>query len=102
MTTLAQVLPPEREAHFQNRVINAMRVFGWRVYHPWTSIHSASGWPDLFAVRGERGVAAELKAVRGRVTPAQQDWLDCLSNVRGIEAYVWRPSDWDQIVEILR
>lgn len=101
--TLAQVLPPEREGHFQTRVVNRMHFFGWRVYHPWLSVHSASGWPDLFAVRGERAIAAELKTDKAPPPrPSQQAWLDELGAVPGIESYCWRPRDMDWIERILR
>jgi hypothetical protein len=100
--TLLEVLPPEREGHFQTRVVKLARVFGWRVYHPWLSIHSGSGWPDLFLVRKGHAVAAELKTARGHVRSSQQDWIDELNAVCGIQAYTWRPADWDQIVAVLR
>jgi hypothetical protein len=109
--TLHEVLPPEREGHFQTRVAQLARAFGWRVYHPWLSMHSASGWPDLFMVRDERALAVELKTERGRDRLFQKDWLDDLGRVPGIdvprcdrhqELGFWRPSDWDDIVVTLR
>ena len=97
------VLPAQKEHFFQGQVVMAARLCGWkRIYHPWTSIHSASGWPDLFMVRGKRAIAAELKTEKGRVSPLQQGWIDDLGQVPGIEAFVWRPADWETIVEVLR
>lgn len=97
-----RVLPPEREAHFQTRVVNLARLLGYRrIYHPWTSVHSASGWPDLVLCKPPRLIFAELKAERGRVMPAQQGWLDDLAAC-GQEVYVWRPSDWAVIVGVLQ
>ena len=104
MTTLAQVLPPEKESAFQKRVIERARFFGWRqIYHPWLSIKSASGWPDLFMVRNGRAIAAELKTNGAKPPrPNQQEWLDALDAVPGIEAYCWRPRDMDWIERLLR
>jgi hypothetical protein len=55
------------------------------------------GWPDLFMTRDGRAIAAELKSAKGRVTKAQQQWLDELDDVPGIEAYLWSPTSWDDI-----
>jgi len=38
----------------------------------------------------------------GRLTPAQRTWLEGLTGCAGVEAYVWRPSDWEAIVERLK
>lgn len=103
MTVAALVLPPQKEAAFQGQVVKIARLLGWKhIYHPWTSLHSASGWPDLFMIRGSRAIAAELKRPAGRVTALQQAWLDALAEVPGIETFIWRPADWNSIVEVLR
>jgi len=99
--TTRHQLPPESEAHFQKAVVELATVLGYRVYHSWTSLHSAGGWPDLFLVRGPRAIAAELKSARGRLTDSQEMWLECLKQA-GIEAYCWRPADMRQVAEILR
>jgi hypothetical protein len=36
-----------------------------------------------------------------RETTPQEQWLALLRQVPGIEVYVWRPSDWDTIVDAL-
>jgi len=43
----------------------------------------------------------ELKSEIGKVSPAQDFWLDLLKSC-DCEAYVWRPSDFDRAAEILR
>jgi hypothetical protein len=43
----------------------------------------------------------ELKTDRGRVRPEQHWWIDVLEGA-GQEVYVWRPSDWDEAVSVLR
>ena len=59
-------------------------------YHTRDSRRSPEGFPDLVAVC--RGVMfRELKSEKGKLTKAQQEWLDALTNAGG-DAGVWRPS----------
>jgi len=60
----------------------------------------AQGWPDLTLVRPPRIVFAELKAEDGHLLPEQRRWLDILDDC-GQEVYLWRPSDFDEIQQIL-
>lgn len=89
------------ERGLQEQLQQLMATTGWHAYHTWLSIHSTPGFPDIIATRGDRIVVAELKAERGTVSAAQQGWLDRFS-AAGVETFVWRPSDWDAIVEVLR
>lgn len=91
------------ERELQENVIAMAQLLGWRVQFTWSSVHSPAGWPDLFMVRVDRALAAELKTERGKVTTAQREWLDRLAAV-GVETAIWRPSDWlsGQIEEVLR
>lgn len=73
-------------------------------YHTWRSFHSPAGFPDCVMVRiepGPRLIFAELKSEKGKVTPEQEQWLEALQFI-GVEAYLWRPADFDDIVEIMR
>lgn len=90
------------EAQFQAQVVALARLFGWESYHPWLSVRSARGWPDLALVRPPRLILAELKSEKGKATVAQQRWLDLLGQCPGVEVYLWRPSDWPTIEEALR
>lgn len=90
------------EREFQAEVLQLAALFGWRCYHPFDSRRSTRGWPDLALLRGDRLVFAELKSMAGKVRPEQQEWLDELALVPGVESYLWRPSDLDAIAEILR
>lgn len=85
-----------RVAHFRP----AMTRHGWR-----TPVSAdGAGFPDLVLVRARDGrlVAAELKAERGTLTPAQQEWLIALGRA-GIPTYTWRPADYpDAITAVLR
>lgn len=95
------VLPPESEKDLQDKIIKLARLLGWRVYHTYDSRRSAHGFPDLVLVRRGRLIFAELKTDKGRITRDQQVWLNDLV-ATAAEPYVWRPRDWDQIVETLK
>ncbi len=87
------------ERDFLAWVIETARWCGWRAYHPWLSVRSEPGFPDLLLAKpGEPLLLWELKSEQGRLTPAQQRWLDLLQRVPGIEVAVWRPSQRDQMV----
>jgi VRR-NUC domain len=105
------------EADFQRSVIEAADLFGWLSFHPYDSRRSRPGFPDLVltkdlglshrsdtAPRSDgRLIFAELKSMKGRVSKAQAQWLRALGDVPGnIEVYVWRPSDMDEIIDLLR
>jgi hypothetical protein len=85
-------------------VLELLDLFGWRAVHarPARTAHgwrtplqgpTAAGFPDIFAVKGNRILAAELKVGRNRVTPEQAGWLKVLA-LAGAEAYEWRDTDW--------
>lgn len=99
--TAASALPRMTEKAWMAQVTELARTLGWRVYHPWLSIRSERGWPDLAFVRPGRFVMAELKTDRGKLTPSQEEWIDALRGA-GVEVHVWRPADWDDVVEVLR
>lgn len=88
----------ETEASFMHAVCQLAALAGWRVYHPYLSIRSAPGFPDLLLTRpGQPVLYAELKLDGKRPTPAQAAWLEALHQASGTEVYVWRPSDWAAI-----
>jgi hypothetical protein len=90
------------ERQFQSQVIQLARLFGWRTQYHWREIHSPAGWPDLTLVQGEVAWFSELKRDTGIVTPAQQEWLDALAAVREVHTGIWRPSQFEQIAELLQ
>ena len=100
----------ERENAFQQAVIELAQALGWKVAHfraartkdGWRTPVAAdgAGWPDLVLVR-DRVIFAECKTLRGKMSPNQWQWRDCLLYARA-EVYVWRPLDWDEIETILR
>ncbi len=98
-----RVLESVTEADFQQQVIDLARLCGWRAHYVRESRGSPHGWPDLVLCRPPRLIFAELKVesvTKGKLTPDQIAWLEEL-HLCGVATYVWRPSNWDHIVEVL-
>lgn len=98
--------PAMTEKDLSQHIVNAARECGWLVWHPWLSIHSARGYPDLTMVREmEDGTAilalAELKSEKGKLTEAQMEWLAVLRKVPGIDVFLWRPTDLEKVYKYL-
>ncbi len=78
---------------------------GWR-----TAFSGDPGFPDMVLARRGRVIFAELKMDGKKARPEQDRWLLELDpgnirgnrELRGVEAYVWTPADFDSIVETLR
>lgn len=87
------------EREWQSQVVSLAKRLGWLVYHTYDSRRSEPGWPDLALVR-ERFILAELKAEKGRISAAQQRWIDALL-AAGVETYIWRPSDEGKVAATL-
>lgn len=95
MPTLAMT-----EADWQTRVVDYARLRSWTVWHDNDSRRNRAGLPDLILVR-DRVVWAELKGPAGRLRAAQKTFLAALGRA-GAETYVWRPSDWPDVMAVLR
>ena len=89
------------ESHFTDSIRKAARVFGWRTYHTRFSKGSEPGFPDLVVTKRGKLIFAELKTERGKLTDPQREWLKSLEE-SGQDVFVWRPSDWDTILELLQ
>lgn len=108
MTTLVGRMPLNvSEAFFQSAVIDVARLRQWRVTHfrparsngGWrTPIEGDPGCPDLILARAGRVLLAELKRHGAYPTQGQKLWLAAA----GEHGRLWRPSDWEQILEELR
>jgi hypothetical protein len=90
---------PSTEKEWMAQLKELAVTLGWSWYHPFLSIHSDRGFPDVTLVR-ERIVYVECKTDVGKLTVAQKSWLARLSAAGG-EVRVWRPADWDEAVAVL-
>lgn len=96
------------EGQFLDQVQALAKLLHWEfIYHVHYSHRSAYGWPDLVLGRIEadghgRLVVAELKSEKGKLTGPQERWLGFWRTISGAEVFVWRPSDWPQIEEVLQ
>lgn len=105
------------ETVFLGEVIKAARLHGWKTCHfrpgmtkrgNWvTAVQGdGKGWPDLVLVHSgkKRLIFAELKSEKGKLSKEQQEWLEDIAKIGltpWVMTYVWRPSDIDEILEIL-
>jgi hypothetical protein len=98
-----------KEADWQRDLIRLAQTLGWKcatfraaqTKHGWRTPVGADGkgWPDLLLVR-DRVIAAEVKNEVGKPTDEQQEWLAWLE-AAGVETYVWRPQDLDEVMRVL-
>lgn len=73
----------------------------WHFYHTYNSRKSNPGFPDLVLMRAPRVIFAELKRDKGQLTLDQIVWKEGLEGCPDVEYYLWRPSDWQQVTEVL-
>lgn len=101
------------EEQFLKSVIDLAHVYGWKVAHFRAGMRAdgqyrtpvqgdGAGFPDLLLAR-ERVIFAELKSDKAAkfLSEPQAEWTLAL-NTALQEVYVWRPSDWERIVEVLK
>lgn len=99
------------EAQFQQQVTDLADRLGWLWLHVDKMGNPQNQWrtptrgplrnfPDLMMVRKSTLLFAELKAQGKAATDAQRDCLKVLGGVTP-HTYIWRPSDFPQIVEVL-
>lgn len=91
------------EKDFQQQVVEYATLNGWRVYSvPDSRRASIAGFPDLTLWKPNKSlIFAELKRMKGRVSPSQTVTLEELNSIPGVCAYLWRPSDWPEIEKAL-
>ncbi len=100
------------ERDFERQVLELAKICGWRTAH-FRPAKTSKGWrtpvsgdgaglPDLILVRPPEIVFAELKSeAGGKLRPEQREWLEALSRCEGVEARLWRPSDFEEIERTL-
>jgi hypothetical protein len=100
---LAPVPPPISERAFMQAVRREALAQNYLFYHTFDSRRSAPGFVDaVLAKPGRPLLLAELKVPGGVVSLAQQRWLAVLEQTTHVEAHLWTPSQWREIVERLR
>ena len=101
-TRRATLVGDESEKSFQRRVVQLARLYGWVVHHTLDSTGTQAGEPDLRMIRPPRYLLAELKSQHGRLRLEQAATLALLEQCPGVESFVWRPSDFQEIMRILK
>jgi hypothetical protein len=89
--------PQQSEKAFMQQVIALAHLQGFHTYHPWDSRRSTPGWPDLCVWGHGRFLMIETKAERGYLSLDQRRVIAQL-RAAGVTVYVWKPSDWLEIV----
>ena len=99
------------ERDFTGQIIELAHIYHWRVahfraaitQHGWRTPVQAdgAGFPDLVLVRPPKCLFVELKSDTGQISRGQEEWLRELGACLGISVCIWRPSQWEEIVEIL-
>ncbi len=101
------------ERDFQRALFDYAESQDWKVHYIYKSAQrlkdgsyrgmGTAGWPDLFMARtsDRRLIALELKSMKGKATPAQEEWLQIMA-ICGVETDVVRPSDAADLIERLK
>jgi hypothetical protein len=89
------------EKDLMRNVTQLAQTLGYQVYHPWLSIHSERGFPDMVIWKPGRFILAELKNEKGKLTDSQEEKIASLKACGVVEVYIWRPSQWDELVQVL-
>ena len=97
------------ESEFQAKVTTLAESLGWDWFHVGrTGKHKPNGakgtlgkgWPDLTLVRRDRLIFAECKIGAEQLKPEQAAVLGVLGSTNCM-TYVWRPEQWNVILEVL-
>src|SRR5262245_22835713 len=82
------------ESELESAVRRILASLGPRVlaYHTHNSRRSCAGFPDWVFTGPGGCIFRELKRESGRLTGAQQEWLETLV-LAGVNVAVWRPAD---------
>ena len=97
-----------KEKDWQKHVMEMAKANGWLFYHAPDNKpingrvqNITAGFPDLVLIKPPFVIFAELKRETGKLSPAQENWLYLLK-ASGQEAYVWRPSQINEVLKLLR
>jgi len=95
------VIPGESEKHFQAEVTRFCKAVHARVYFTQRSKGSPEGWPDLIILKPPFMRIRELKTNTGGLSLPQRETIDLIKACTQFDVDVWRPRDWQRIVEEL-
>lgn len=98
------------ERHFTEKIKQMAEDYGWEPFHVrdhtdyWKNV-IGKGFPDFVMYRLDtegtpQVIVAELKVGTRQASPEQQAWLNALESY--VHVFLWRPSNWDEIEQILR
>ena len=89
------------EKQFQDSIMELCELLNIIAFHSGDPRRdSVAGFPDLVLI-GKRVIYVELKTEKGR-TSKSQDIMHTRLNKSGVEFYLWRPSDWNEIKTVLQ
>ena len=109
MAKLAAFVIELSEAEFQSQVTHLAETLGWDWMHVVTTGKGrhfpirgtiTAGWPDLVLIKGHRIIYAELKRQNQALDPMQRQVMEKIART-GAECYVWRPSGFAELTELL-
>lgn len=83
-----------KERDLQASIRQLATLLGWDVSCWWDSRKSPEGFPDLFLMKDDRIIGAELKIPPNKLSEAQIGKLTVMYNTGKIETYVWTPEHW--------
>ena len=89
------------EKGFQGTVVELAKRTGWVPWHDQDSRKNEPGMPDLILIRPPRVLFAECKTKGGKLSADQSFYAAILRECPGVEYYIWRPADWDQLEKVL-
>ena len=72
-----------------------------------TAVSGYKGFPDYVAIRPNddgkcRLLFIELKGEKGKLNENQLEWAELLSACSEVEYHLWRPSDFETALEMLK
>lgn len=94
-------VPAMTEKALSKAIVSVAKECGWLVARTWLSKFSPAGEPDLRMLRNGKLLVWELKTDKGKVSPAQQEWLDAYAEVPGVDVRVVRPANLEEAYKVL-
>lgn len=89
------------EQALQEEIRQLARAAGYLTYHTLQSKGSEPGFPDLVLAKPHHPLwFIETKREQGRVTPAQQQWMEVLQTITKVEAQIVRPQDLQELMAL--